>query len=107
MRAPIVVTLLLSLSGVAAADTTSPTASSRDWLASCDPNEGPKLDRALQKGIATVDAGRLELIARYSPIASGASLQAVDIKSGATRWTADVVQLSVAHSQYWNEVTLA
>jgi len=51
--------------------------------------------------------GELMIVASFHRIATGSQLAAFDIKSGAPRWTADVLQLSVDHSKYWNDVSLA
>jgi hypothetical protein len=40
-------------------------------------------------------------------LASGSRLFAVDFKTGAPRWSADVEQLNVSHSKYLNDVTLS
>jgi outer membrane protein assembly factor BamB len=53
-----------------------------------------------------VDDGQL-IIATWHRIATGSRLFALDRATGAVRWTADVEQLHVAHSQYFNDVTLA
>ena len=45
-------------------------------------------------------------LATFPRISSGAQLQALDWKTGATRWVADVVQMNVAHSEYFNDVAL-
>jgi outer membrane protein assembly factor BamB len=55
---------------------------------------------------ATLVAGDTLYVAHFGRISSGAALVAVDLKSGALRWTGDVEQLNVAHSEYYNDVTL-
>ena len=54
---------------------------------------------------ALVDGDRL-ILANYHRDATGATLFALDLGSGALRWTADVEQLNVAHSEYYNDVAL-
>lgn len=50
--------------------------------------------------------GDLLLVATFHRIATGSSLFALDAQSGALRWRADVEQLNVGHSKYWNDVAL-
>ena len=54
----------------------------------------------------TLVAGDLLVIALYHRIATGAQLIALDLRTGARRWTADVAQMNVAHSKYFNDVAL-
>jgi hypothetical protein len=51
-------------------------------------------------------AGDLLVVGLFHRIATGSDLIAVDVKTGALRWKADVVQMQVAHSKYWNDVAL-
>lgn len=46
-------------------------------------------------------------IANYHPIATGSSLHCIDLEKGKIKWTADVLQLNIGHSEYWNQVTLS
>jgi outer membrane protein assembly factor BamB len=43
----------------------------------------------------------------YSSASSGSSLDAYDLTTGAHLWTADVEQLPIAHSEYFNDVKLS
>jgi hypothetical protein len=54
----------------------------------------------------TLVVGDKLIVAFYHRIASGASLSAYDINTGALKWKADVHQLNVSHSKYWNDVSL-
>lgn len=54
---------------------------------------------------ALVDGDRL-ILANYHRYATGASLTALDLGSGALRWSADVEQMNVGHSEYFNDVAL-
>lgn len=54
---------------------------------------------------ALVDGDRL-ILANYHRYATGATLFALDLGSGALHWTADVEQMNVAHSEYFNDVAL-
>lgn len=47
------------------------------------------------------------IVANYHPIATGASLQAFDVKTGYLVWEADVKQMMVDHSKYFNKVILS
>jgi hypothetical protein len=51
-------------------------------------------------------AGELLILAHFHRIATGSSLWALDLLSGKLRWRADVQQLEVDHSKYWNDVSL-
>lgn len=51
--------------------------------------------------------GDLLYIGNYHPIATGSSLHCFDLKTGKMKWTADVLQMNVGHSEYWNKVTLS
>jgi hypothetical protein len=51
-------------------------------------------------------AGDTLIVALYHFAATGSSLVALDLRTGARRWTGDVVQLRVGHSEYWNDVSL-
>lgn len=55
---------------------------------------------------AAVVTGDLLVVALFHRLASGSSLVALDRKTGERRWTGDVEQLGVSHSQYMNDVTL-
>jgi len=46
-------------------------------------------------------------IANYHPIATGSSLHCFDMEKGEIKWTADVLQVFAAHSEYENQVTLS
>lgn len=52
-----------------------------------------------------VDGGRL-ILANHHRYATGASLVALDLRTGALLWSADVEQMNVAHSEYFNDVAL-
>jgi hypothetical protein len=54
----------------------------------------------------TLVAGDLLVVALFHRIATGASLIALDLHTGERRWTADVVQMRVGHSKYFNDVSL-
>jgi hypothetical protein len=54
----------------------------------------------------TLVSGDLLVVAFYHRIATGSSLMAFDLKTGAIRWKADVVQMMVGHSKYFNDVSL-
>ena len=54
---------------------------------------------------ALVDGDRL-ILANYHRYATGSTLFALDLGSGALRWTAEVEQMNVAHSEYFNDVAL-
>lgn len=51
-------------------------------------------------------ADELLLVAHFHRIATGSSLHAFDLQTGTPRWRADVQQLQVAHSKYWNDVAI-
>lgn len=53
-----------------------------------------------------VVAGDLLIVAHYHRIATGSGLSALDLATGAIKWKAEVQQLQIAHSKYWNDVTL-
>jgi hypothetical protein len=55
---------------------------------------------------ATLLSGKLLIVSLFHRMASGASLYALDAETGKQRWHADVVQLNVPHSKYFNDVTL-
>lgn len=46
-------------------------------------------------------------IANYHPIATGSSLHCFNLSTGKMKWTADVKQLMVGHSEYYNTVTIS
>lgn len=54
---------------------------------------------------ALVDGGRL-VVATFDRISSGSELMAFDLATGRRIWTADVEQLDIPHSKYWNDVTV-
>lgn len=47
------------------------------------------------------------VVALFHRIATGAALVALDVKSHAIKWKADVEQMNVPHSKYFNDVSLA
>lgn len=51
-------------------------------------------------------AGELLVVAHFQRIATGSTLHAFDLATGLPRWQADVQHLKVAHSKYWNDVSL-
>lgn len=53
-----------------------------------------------------LDGERL-VIAPFHRIATGSALLAVDVHTGTPIWIADVLQLRVPHSKYYNDVSLA
>jgi hypothetical protein len=55
---------------------------------------------------AALVAGDLLLVSVFHRIATGSSLQAFDLATGKLRWSAEVEQLNVGHSKYFNDVTL-
>jgi hypothetical protein len=55
---------------------------------------------------SVVVAGDLLIVAHFHRIATGSSLTALELATGAIKWQADVQQLQVAHSKYWNDVEL-
>jgi hypothetical protein len=55
---------------------------------------------------ATLVAGDLLVVGVFNRIATGSALLAFDLASGKLRWGADVEQLNVGHSKYFNDVTL-
>jgi hypothetical protein len=67
----------------------------------------PPPGRAVHHGntAATLSAGDRLIIAPFHRIATGASLFAVDSR-GQIAWTAEVQQLNVPHSKYFNDVAL-
>ncbi|HEY7955355.1 MAG TPA: hypothetical protein VII38_08680 [Polyangia bacterium] len=54
---------------------------------------------------AIVDGDQV-IVALYSPATGGAALISFELASGKRRWTAEVAELAVAHSEYWNVVTI-
>jgi outer membrane protein assembly factor BamB len=56
---------------------------------------------------AVVADGERLIIAVWPGISSGSRLFALSRTTGAAAWTADVAQLNVPHSEYYNDVTLA
>jgi hypothetical protein len=67
----------------------------------------PPLPLAGADSVVVAATGDLLVVATFHRIATGSSLFALDRKSGALRWRADVEQLGVGHSKYWNDVALA
>jgi len=51
-------------------------------------------------------AGDLLIVAHFHRIATGSGLIALDRNTGTPRWKADVEQMMIAHSKYWNDVSL-
>ena len=51
--------------------------------------------------------GDMLYIADYHPISTGSGLQCFNLKTGKMQWTADVKQMNVGHSEYWNTVTIS
>lgn len=51
-------------------------------------------------------ADDLLIVAHFHRIATGSHLHAFDLQTGAPRWQADVQQLRIAHSKYWNDVSI-
>ena len=54
----------------------------------------------------TLAAGDTIVVALFHRIATGAALVALDRKSHAIKWKADVAQMNVPHSKYFNDVSL-
>ena len=50
--------------------------------------------------------GNILAVAYYCRISTGSNLMALDINTGKLLWNADVVQLMIPHSEYYNTVTL-
>jgi hypothetical protein len=74
-----------------------------------DGKEAWRAHSLLERGAdsaATLVVGDKLIVASFHRIATGSSLHAYDLKSGALKWKADVHQLNVGHSQYWNDVSL-
>jgi hypothetical protein len=67
----------------------------------------PSLQLSGANTAVAVTAGDVIIVSTFHRIASGSDLVALDAKTGALRWRADVAQLGVPHSAYWNDVTLA
>jgi len=65
----------------------------------------PLVDRGIDTA-TTLVAGDLLVVAFFHRIATGSGLAAFDLATGALRWKADVVQMNVSHSKYWNDVSL-
>jgi len=71
---------------------------------------GKNYDLTLPYGMSACNfllKDNLLYIANYHPISTGSALQCFDMKTGKIKWTADVLQLNVGHSEYWNKVTLS
>lgn len=62
----------------------------------------PRFDSA-----RAVVVGDLLVVALFRRIASGSSLIALDLRTGARRWRADVLQFEGTHSKYWNDVSVS
>jgi hypothetical protein len=56
--------------------------------------------------MVAIVGGDLVVAATFHRSASGSRLLALDLSTGALRWRAEVEQLNVPHSKYWNDVTL-
>jgi hypothetical protein len=65
----------------------------------------PLVDRNSDSA-TTLVAGDLLIVAFFHRIATGSSLVAFDLKTGVKKWQAEVQQLNVGHSKYWNDVSL-
>jgi outer membrane protein assembly factor BamB len=50
--------------------------------------------------------GNILAVAYYCRISTGSKLMALDINTGKLLWTAEVIQLMIPHSKYYNSVTL-
>lgn len=68
--------------------------------------KAPVLIDGFGDSASIVAAGELLVVAHFHRIATGSSLTALDLATGAIKWKADVQQLQIAHSKYWNDVTL-
>jgi hypothetical protein len=55
----------------------------------------------------TILWGSKLVVANYHPISTGSSLHCFDIYSKKILWTADVLQMNVDHSKYFNKVTIS
>src|SRR5262249_30909013 len=75
-----------------------PAASQPGWIAVTDKLRG--------SSATTLLVGNTLVVASFHRYATGARLFALDIRSGAQLWTADVVQMMVGHSEYMNDVGL-
>jgi hypothetical protein len=75
-----------------------PTASHPAWISVIDNLHG--------NSAATLLVGNTLVVASFHRYATGARLFALDIRSGAHLWTADVAQMMVGHSEYMNDVGL-
>lgn len=65
-----------------------------------------EINKSLDEACDFIMKDSLLYIANYHPISTGSSLHCYDLKSGKLKWTADVLQVNAAHSEYWNKVTL-
>jgi len=70
-----------------------------EWSISKKPDEKDACETILSDSILA--------IALYNPFATGSVLSAYDINNGTVLWEADVQQLNVAHSEYFNTVILS
>lgn len=75
------------------------------------PDGGPRWKQApvveeLGDSASVLVADELLIVAHFHRIATGANLHAFDLQTGTPRWRADVQHLQVAHSKYWNDVTI-
>ena len=71
-----------------------------DWILGPEPaGYGNTAETLIYKDILVV--------ATYTNIATGSQLAAYNLGDGKLRWKADVAQLNVGHSQYYNGVTLS
>jgi hypothetical protein len=57
-------------------------------------------------GAAVLTGDGQLVVATFHPFSTGSRLFALDLATGTPRWIADVAQLNVAHSEYFNDVTL-
>ncbi len=76
-----------------------------------DPDGAKRFTTPIPRGAWGRDAAVLLaddalVIAVFDRISSGAALFSVDARTGAVRWTAADVGISVSHSEYWNDVSL-
>jgi len=71
---------------------------------------GKKFDFSIEYGNEVCEflmKDSLLYIGNYHPISTGSSLHCFDMRTGKMKWTADVLQVNAAHSEYWNKVTLS
>jgi hypothetical protein len=61
----------------------------------------------LDDSTSVLSFGDALVVASFDPIATGATLHAFDLATGATRWTGDVALEPITHSVYLNDVVLS